>query len=77
MKREERQRLNIDVQNTPLNRKKLTGKDLLELAKYCLSYPPVTNDLLMTEEPILTIKQFCEHLAKEMSYHRELDELEE
>ena len=75
-KREPRDRMNFEVYHTPLSNKKLSGEDLIELAEYCLKYIPFTNGLLVMEKPILTIKQFCEDLAKEMNYHRELDKIE-
>ena len=74
--RQDRDRLNIDVQNTPLTNEKLTGEQLLDLTQYCIKYGPFTNDLQATETKILTIKQFCLHLAQEMNYHRELDKIE-
>jgi hypothetical protein len=75
-KRESRDRLNIEVQTTSMSNKKLTGEDLIELVKYCLNYGLFINDYIVMNEPIVTVKQFCEALAKEMNYHRELDEIE-
>ena len=74
--REPRYRLNIDVINTPLRTNKMTGKDLIELAKYALDYPPFTYQMTTTDKPILTIKQFSIELCKEMNYHKEIDEIE-
>ena len=74
--REPRDRRNLDVINASMRKEKLSGEDLIELAQYVLDYPPFTHELLATDTPILTVKQFTLYLAKEMSYHRDLDEIE-
>lgn len=74
--RQDRERLNTQVFDTPLTPEKLTGEQLLDLARFCVKYPPLTSDLEATDTKILTIKQFCLSLAREMNYHRELDKIE-
>ncbi|MFA5307711.1 MAG: hypothetical protein WC365_09740 [Candidatus Babeliales bacterium] len=55
-------------------KEKLSLSDNKELLNYIQKYAPFQNELSV--KPKMTIKQFCMELAKEMSYHRNLDKQE-
>ena len=55
-----------------MNREKLTLEDIEDLVEFSMRYFPFRN----TQPEKQTIKQYCTELAKEMSYHRNLDKTE-
>ena len=57
-----------------MNKEKLSIEELEDLMDYSMAYLPFQNELSL--KPKMTIKQFCIEVAQEMSYHRNLDEIE-